>query len=90
MNSQSSSHPDDTSTTDIISFKPCHAHKACDIKVIDRSLTVREAIAKVFSHKEERQVVISNMNIVRDASSYYFDGEEQEREMYDISMPAVA
>ena len=51
---------------------------------------MREAIAKVFSHKEERQVVISNMNIVRDASSYYFDGEEQEREMYDISMPAVA
>ena len=53
-------------------------------------IIIEAMIAKVFRDTEERQIMITtNMNIVRDASSYCFEGEKQEREIYDLSMPVL-
>uniref|UniRef100_A0A7S3Q2A2 G-protein coupled receptors family 1 profile domain-containing protein n=1 Tax=Chaetoceros debilis TaxID=122233 RepID=A0A7S3Q2A2_9STRA len=59
-------------------------HKAYDNKVMNQSLTVKQAIVDVFRGKDEEKNLISNMSLVFDDHSFYFDGDEEEVPMYDI------
>eukprot|EP01083_Nonionella_stella_P008425 24293_1 len=60
------------------------SHKAYDHKVMNQSLTVTQAIINVFRDKEEEKHFISNISLVRDDHSFYFDGDEEEVAMYDV------
>ena len=62
------------------------SQKAYDKKVMNRSLTVRQEIVKVFRDKEEEQHLISNISLVRDHQdqAFHFDGDEDVAAMYDV------
>lgn len=58
-------------------------HKAYDKKVANQSLTTMQTIINVFRENEEEKHFISNISLVRDDQSFYFDGDEQEIAMCD-------
>ena len=60
-------------------------HKAYDNMLINRSLTARQAVVKVFREREKVKFLLSNVSLVRDDQrSFYFDGKEEDGREEDI------
>ena len=52
-------------------------HKAYDIRRMNPSLLVRQAVIKVFTDREEKRLLISNISLVRDNEAYFLMERKQ-------------